>query len=1522
MVEKLLIQKVSPFVPLEHIHKGVMGLKGHVCAFEQNLHEIVTVLPRLPSDVSIIRVIREIKSEIGSKTSYSTKAYTVNKLNIMSALCWLKRFNVEYNDILIQESNLDWLNGSDEAVFSDCDVNLSHDEEDNDDLPGSHDLGPNGLPLEKLSSQQFGYVDSGSICRSSPAIAAQKTGLLITLQTHAKKRKIEINWPSTEQKAVHEFDGVKLFLAAFPWLFPGGVGDISECDSKHISEWGSNMLKYFDARFLKDPVFVFYANNYITRRLNSSSGKWFVESFHTNAPESLSELKDTIRAGDMTFIKSLTYSSKRVKGSSQYWFQKRSELYSWVNHHIEAGNGIPNFFITTLSCAENYWPDIIRLVQERMTIAGDDVSQCYLGSPKMAKILNDYSIVVQEYFQIRVKAWFETVGKSVFNIQHYWARYEFAPGRGQIHTHVLGISTDKKLWELSCFGDGNLKSAELAEYAKKKYGLTANMKVTDSTEDDSIAALSCRFSSLEAEEYEKDVSHLMQKCQIHQCSKFCMRNGVCKVGCGKEQTKGKCDTPGFPLRDAASIEKDHRGITKLFLSRNNSRLNQTSKIALQSWRANCDVQILLYKCSSASPDISEIAGVVDYVIAYSCKGNATQKEELKMTRDLVMNATEFTGCKRDITRVCRQVLNNTIGRRLISKQEATVMLANLPLFHCTETVENVSVSFSKSIGDSASSTGSSSILSMYSKRLNGIANDTPLYQFASCISFYDYFHLMKNVLPPQKKLKTMQHFNQMFIESGSAKTLLQFFVSKKYKVHPKATQYVIPNFVGIKTAPCFPVSGQYARAVVTIYKPWFTIPSPDQNWKSEFNSFVHSRYCPKSVKLAYFRVMQRHYKGTTHMEPKTKEGPIHAQVMSEEDKQTIDLFGLASQHDVNFDGSNEIADLPRGLDYDWAGISPQARNHPCDEMDIPPQNWLHAKVDLTNQNQQELKIPKRDDGSYFKHADLYPDQQAIFYHVMGKIKEFLASNGVCTSPLYLTINGPGGSGKSVLILTLVSVLRRMFQSNTVCQVATPTGSSAFNVQGETVHRLGLMGLGREETISKPKREQLLKKFSGLLCLIIDERSLLSASDLGKVEKRISDTIYASQGNRHQLFGGLPVLILVGDDYQLPAQNGIIQNMDRRGMDVNTARGMQIFWECAKTVMVLKTSRRMADSKKDQKVLLNKVRLGAMDLTSYEISKLQSLRLENMKRKHGQMVHDEILSKSVFLFYTNDKKDKQNMKMLRDQSHESNPVAIVQPRSSGPRAGRAIARHFPNSKSPLCAFLCIGAKVAIDGINYNPLWGLYNGACGTVQEIVFLTTGSNPNNGDIPDYVVVNFPSYTGPPWDINNPTHIPIPKAKHFCNSKCCVREFLPLVLAWAITTHRFQGQSAGPVDKGKIPNSYDSIVFDPHDSSAEQKHLGLFYTGLSRATTLGNKDGLYSAIYFTGTDATESRMSNIGRKKNSRDYYDSYVKRSKWVQYLARNVYVGSMPENKREELCKWIDSTSYGQGLVERLVLQRNMG
>ena len=49
----------------------------------------------------------------------------------------------------------------------------------------------------------------------------------------------------------------------------------------------------------------------------------------------------------------------------------------------------------TLSCAEHQWKDIERLIKQRMQMAGTDPN---FFDQNPTKWINDYSIVVQEYF--------------------------------------------------------------------------------------------------------------------------------------------------------------------------------------------------------------------------------------------------------------------------------------------------------------------------------------------------------------------------------------------------------------------------------------------------------------------------------------------------------------------------------------------------------------------------------------------------------------------------------------------------------------------------------------------------------------------------------------------------------------------------------------------------------------------------------------------------------------------------------------------------------------------------------------------------------------------------------------------------------------------------------------------------------------------------------------------------------------------------------------------------------------------
>ena len=69
------------------------------------------------------------------------------------------------------------------------------------------------------------------------------------------------------------------------------------------------------------------------------------------------------------------------------------------------------------------------------------------------------------------------------------------------------------------------------------------------------------------------------------------------------------------------------------------------------------------------------------------------------------------------------------------------------------------------------------------------------------------------------------------------------------------------------------------------------------------------------------------------------------------------------------------------------------------------------------------------------------------------------------------------------------------------------------------------------------------------------------------------------------------------------------------------------------------------------------------------------------------------------------------------------------------------------------------------------------------------------------------------------------------CQYKCCAVKCCPLVLAWAMTIHRFQGFEAGP----SIDDLVNHLLVDPGNMQFEHLALGVLYVALSRAKTIGS---------------------------------------------------------------------------------------
>ncbi len=99
-------------------------------------------------------------------------------------------------------------------------------------------------------------------------------------------------------------------------------------------------------------------------------------------------------------------------------------------------------------------------------------------------------------------------------------------------------------------------------------------------------------------------------------------------------------------------------------------------------------------------------------------------------------------------------------------------------------------------------------------------------------------------------------------------------------------------------------------------------------------------------------------------------------------------------------------------------------------------------------------------------------QQAVVLASIDTIVKFL-NNDTKYKPLRAIIRGCGGTGKSFIINTIISIVRKMTQQNDTNQVGAPTGSAAFNVQGSTLHRLLGINLSHpEELLHETTKEQL------------------------------------------------------------------------------------------------------------------------------------------------------------------------------------------------------------------------------------------------------------------------------------------------------------------------------------------------------------------------------------------------------------------------------------------------------------------
>jgi len=125
--------------------------------------------------------------------------------------------------------------------------------------------------------------------------------------------------------------------------------------------------------------------------------------------------------------------------------------------------------------------------------------------------------------------------------------------------------------------------------------------------------------------------------------------------------------------------------------------------------------------------------------------------------------------------------------------------------------------------------------------------------------------------------------------------------------------------------------------------------------------------------------------------------------------------------------------------------------------------------------------------------------------------------------------GSAGTGKSVVLRKLVKKLQHVYGDKV--GITASTGMAACNINGSTVHKFLGIGIGQGSAFEISKRikrnQMVLRRWQSLKVLIIDEISMID----GILFDKVNEIAKLLRGNRKP-FGGIQ-LVCTGDFFQLP-----------------------------------------------------------------------------------------------------------------------------------------------------------------------------------------------------------------------------------------------------------------------------------------------------------------------------------------------------------------------------------------------------
>ena len=342
--------------------------------------------------------------------------------------------------------------------------------------------------------------------------------------------------------------------------------------------------------------------------------------------------------------------------------------------------------------------------------------------------------------------------------------------------------------------------------------------------------------------------------------------------------------------------------------------------------------------------------------------------------------------------------------------------------------------------------------------------------------------------------------------------MTEYFYNE-YDTNKKTKKKAILHISGLNSTPVYPLSYNYARAILIFHKPWEGGRKDSlknkQHVLHECTHFLKSKRCPTTIKQAYTRAKIRYESGIDFFQDNKKDDDTNHLSNDHIDEELQMLIEYSNSFQRKFKDNSEIDRFKYdiGVNYDWCKFNIENGGDTWLLEEIEKHNNWNQDTLLDNgealKESEILNLPTKQDGSKYNMKDLKGNQQAIVCTVIQHLTKWIDyANGKNNSyqPLRMTVLGKAGTGKSYVINTVVTEIRNLTKQNNSVVVVAPMGTSAYNIDGQTIHQQFGISTNNSTEMTAKTRERLKYELKHLVVLIIDEQSMVDSKSLRQTEK--------------------------------------------------------------------------------------------------------------------------------------------------------------------------------------------------------------------------------------------------------------------------------------------------------------------------------------------------------------------------------------------------------------------------------------